>query len=358
MRSRHGCPAGSRITTVAGIVARARVGSWSGYIRFSTIASISRDRAAAAKASNLIRSSIQSSDCVGRLIKRRRIGHRGTTGARVARSDYHLDTSSFLSFNSGLQLVADNATLRSRATPGVDCNIGCLGRVTFVRRAVEWVRRKEEFHALDVPGGCAVSLVHVTATDPFCAGRHSDLVGAAIVADRCAGCVRAVEEIVTRLLRIIPARIAHTVMDGIVPVKIVISVDSVPATVVRFKRVVRPTNTGIRTRNDDGFPLEPKRPDIRRMRVSNPRLDRRGCAGLQRRLFNRASLRKVIVNMRIACNARHVRASRQCIGDLSSAFHQDGIDDIEGTGSTPRACIHCRSGPCVAWFLFHSAACT
>ena len=92
--------------------------------------------------------------------------------------------------------------------------------------------------------------------------------------------MRAVEEIITRLLRIIPARIAHTVMDGIVPVKVVIAVDSVPATVVRFKRVVRPANTGVGTRNDDSFPLEPERPDIRRMRVSNPRLDGLRGAGL------------------------------------------------------------------------------
>jgi hypothetical protein len=111
-----------------------------------------------------------------------------------------LDTSSSLRFNSSLQLVADNTTLRGRTTPGVDCNIGCFGRVAFVGRAVEWIRRKEKFHALDVPCRCAVTLIHVTATDPFCAGRHSNLISAAIVADRCAGCMRAMEEIVARLL--------------------------------------------------------------------------------------------------------------------------------------------------------------
>ena len=208
MRSRHGCPAGSRITTVAGIVARARVGSWSGYIRFSTIASISRDRAAAAKASNLIRSSIQSSHRVGRLIKRWRIGHSRTRGAGITRGNHHLNTSSSLSFNSGLQLVADNTTLRDRAGPGIDCNIGCFGRVAFVRRAADRVRREEKFHALHICRRCAVALVHVTASNPLCARRHADLVGPAIVSDRCACCMTAMEEIVTRLWRVRSANAA------------------------------------------------------------------------------------------------------------------------------------------------------
>ena len=199
MRSSHGGAAGKRITTVAGIVARTRVGSWSSDIRLCTIATISRDRAAAAKAGDRVRSGVQRSDCIGRRIKRRRIGHCGTTGARVARSDYHLDPSSFLSFNSGLQLVADNATLRGGATPGVSRYIRCLGRIALLRRAAERVRRKEKFHALDVPGWCAVPLIHVTAAYPFCAGRHSNLVGPAIVTNRRANGVTSVEKIIARL---------------------------------------------------------------------------------------------------------------------------------------------------------------
>ena len=199
MRSRHGCAAGSRITTVAGIVARTCACARSSNIRLCTIASISRDRAAAAKASNRVRAGVQSSHCIGSSIKRRRIGHRGTTGARVTRRNHHLDTCGFLSFNSSLQLVADNATLRSRATPRVSRYIRCLGRVAFVGRAAEWVRRQEKFHALDVSGRCAVPLIHVTAADPFCAGRHSNLVGAAVVANCRANGVTSVEKILARL---------------------------------------------------------------------------------------------------------------------------------------------------------------
>jgi len=109
-----------------------------------------------------------------------------------------LDTSSFLSFNSSLQLVADNATLRGGATPGVSRYIRRQGRVAFVGRAVERVRREEKFHALDVPGWCAVPLIHVTAAYPFCARRHSNLVGAAIVTNRRANGVTSMEEIITR----------------------------------------------------------------------------------------------------------------------------------------------------------------
>ena len=89
-------------------------------------------------------------------------------------------------------------------------------------------------HALGVPGWCAISLVHVTAANPLGAGGHTDLVTCAVIAYRCAGGVRAVEEIIARLLRIVAARIADAVVDGIVPVEVVIGVDSVPAAIVRL----------------------------------------------------------------------------------------------------------------------------
>jgi hypothetical protein len=110
-----------------------------------------------------------------------------------------LDTSSFLSFNSRLQLIADDATLRSGTTPGVSRYIRRLGRVAFGRRAAEWVRREKKFHALDVPGWCAVPLIHVTAADPFCARRHPDLVGPSVVTNRRANGVTSVEKIIARL---------------------------------------------------------------------------------------------------------------------------------------------------------------
>ena len=149
----------------------------------------------AAEAGYGICSGIQGSYRIRRRIPRRRTGFGGSTdvvdatasGTVITRSHYHLDTSGLLSFDSGLQLVPDNAALRGRATPGVCGNIRCLARVAFRRRAVQRVRREEKFHALDVPCRRAGALVHVTARDPFCAGRHSNLVSAAVIANRCAG---------------------------------------------------------------------------------------------------------------------------------------------------------------------------
>ena len=46
----------------------------------------------------------------------------------------------FLGLNGGSQFVAGCAPFRGRATPGVDSNVRCLCRVTFVRRAANRVR--------------------------------------------------------------------------------------------------------------------------------------------------------------------------------------------------------------------------
>jgi hypothetical protein len=65
------------------------------------------------------------------------------------------------------------------------------------------------------------------------------------------------------------------------------------------------------------------------VRVSYPRLDGHWRAGLHRRLLDWTGLREIIVNVRIAFDPRDVRASRQCVGNLTCAFHQDGVNDIE-----------------------------
>ena len=139
--------------------------------------------------------------------------------------------------------------------------------------AVKRVRRKEELHAFDVSRRCPVALVHVTATNPLCTGRHPDLVTHAIIAYRGACGMTTVKEIVARKRRIIPARITDTVVDGIVPVVVVISVDSIPTAVMRLERVMRPANTGIRTGNHNVLAGVPKGPNLWSMRVLNSRFD-------------------------------------------------------------------------------------
>src|SRR4030095_8067842 len=109
-----------------------------------------------------------------------------------------------------------------------------------------------------------------------------------------------------------------------------IGVDPVPAAVMRLQGVMRPANTGIRAGNDDSFPSEPERPDIGRVFVSDTRLDRRWSAGyarLQWRFFYGAGVREIIVNVRVACHARDVRASGQCFGALPVGFYYNCVTE-------------------------------
>ena len=110
------------------------------------------------------------------------------------------------------------------------------------------VRRKKPFHALEVSGWRAVALIHVTTTDPFRAGRHANLVTHAVIANCSAYRMSAMTIIVARKRRIIAAGISNAVVDGVMPVVIVIGCDSVPAAVVRLQRVVCPTLTSISAR--------------------------------------------------------------------------------------------------------------
>ena len=66
--------------------------------------------------------------------------------------------------------------------------------------------------------------VHVTATDPLCAERHTDLITSAVVASGSPYGVSPMTTIVTRLRRIVAARVADAVMDGVMPAVIVIGV--------------------------------------------------------------------------------------------------------------------------------------
>ena len=233
MRGGHRRATGCGISGVTGVTGRARARAGSSDIRLDTSTAVPGDRPAATEASNGIGAGNQCASRVRRVIKGRRIRHGGTPWAGVTRCYHHLDTSSSLSFNGGLQLVADSAAFRGRATPGVNRYVGCLGRVAISVRAVDRIRRKEKFHALHVGGRCTVAHVHVPAPDPLGAGGHPDLVTRAVITYRRAGGVRAVEEIIAREKRVRTAN-ATAGMDGIVPIEVVIGIDSVPAAIVRF----------------------------------------------------------------------------------------------------------------------------
>ena len=218
-----------------------------------------------------------------------------------------------MSFNSGLQCV-NGTTFRSRATPRVDCNVGSLGRVALIGRAVNRIRCEEKFHALDVSGWRAIAFIHVTATNPLRSRRHAYLIPHPVVADRCPRGMRTVKEIIAWERGIVTARIPGAVVNGIVPVVIVIGHDAVPAAVMRLKRIMRPPYAGVGAGHNNVLPGEPERPYLGRVCVVDPRLDRFRTLGVRRRVFDWSRLRQFIMDLRIAFYSCHVRSRRQRFG--------------------------------------------
>ena len=156
--------------------------------------------------------------------------------------------------------------------PSVNGNVRSFKRIALA--AAYRVRRKEPFHALEVSGRCAVALIHVTTTDPFREGRHPNLIAHVVIADRSPDRMRAMTVVVARKRRIIAAGISNAVVNGVMPVVVVIGRDSIPAAVLRLQRVVCPTLTSICAANCNSLASEPQRPDIRRVRVGDVRFNR------------------------------------------------------------------------------------
>ena len=177
----------------------------------------------------------------------------------------------------------------------------------------------------------AIALVHVTAGDPFCAGRHSNLVGAAVIANCCADGMAAVEKIIARLLRIVPAGIAHAVVNGIMPVKVMVRVCSVPTPVMRLERVMRPRTPVSAPATTMVSPLNPSVQTSGACVYWIPGSIVAGAPGPRgaKAIARRALLRKIVVNHRIALDTRHSRPSSQLRPRFPSTFHQDSVNDIE-----------------------------
>jgi len=144
----------------------------------------------------------------------------------------------------------------------------------------------------------------------LCPGRHPDLVTHAVIADRSPRGVGTVKEIIAWERRIVTTRIPDAVVNGVVPIVIVIGRHSVPATIMRHKSVMRPPHAGVGAGHNNVLPGEPKCPDLGRMRVIDPRFDCGRGLTSRTRLFHRARLRQVIMNLGIAFYSCHVRAGR------------------------------------------------
>ena len=81
--------------------------------------------------------------------------------------------------------------------------------------------------------------------------------------------------VVARERRIVSANVTDTVMNGIVPVVIVIGILAVPPTVMRLESVMGPADARVCAGNDNILPREPLRPYLRRVRIIDPGFDRR-----------------------------------------------------------------------------------
>ena len=167
------------------------------------------------------------------------------------------------------------------------------------------------------------------------ARRHPDLITHAVVTNRSARGVRAVKVIVARERRIIPAGIADAVMDGVVPVVIMISILAVPTAVMRLERVMRPANARIRAGYNNVLSGKTQRPYLGRMRVIDARFDCRGPLECRRRPSYAFRLGKTILDVWIAFDSCHVSPRCQCLCNLSGSFHQDCVDDVEGAVLEP-----------------------
>ena len=78
------------------------------------------------------------------------------------------------------------------------------------------------------------------------------------------------------------------------PVVVVIGRDSIPAAVLSLQRVVCPTLTSICAANCNSLASEPQRPDVRRVRIGDVRLNRVRLLRLRRAANKRGRARQLV----------------------------------------------------------------
>ena len=184
MWSSHGRATEICIRTICVICGRTGVRTRCTDVGLDPVASVDCDRATTAKGRNRISTGVQRTYRIGRRVNSGRSCDGRTTRPSVLCRRHHHNTSSSLCFHGSLQCV-ERTTFRRRAIPGVVGDVRCLGGVRVP--AADLSRGQEPLHAFDVTGRCAVASIHVAATNPFCARRHSNLVTHAIVTDHCTG---------------------------------------------------------------------------------------------------------------------------------------------------------------------------
>ena len=279
--------------------------------------------------------------------------HGRTVRTCAIRPNHCHDAGGGLSFYSRLQSV-NRTTFGRGAVPSVDGDVRSSEGIALA--AAYRIGRKEPLQALEVSGRCAVTLIQVPTSDPFRERRHSNLITHVVIADRRPDRMRAVSVVVTREWRIIAAGISNAVMDGVMPVVVVICCDSVPAAAMRLQRVVCPALTTVSIANCNSLASEPQRPDIRRVRVGDVRFNRLRRMWQRQAVSKRGRLRQQVLNVRIAFDSRDIRTCRQRFGDLAAALHQDRVHNVKGLMLDVAFTQPLKDRPCVTWLLFLSAS--
>src|SRR6185312_4964580 len=118
---------------------------------------------------------------------------------------------------------------------------------------VPWIRSDQELEALGVAGRRAVAAgIHIAAADPLCARRNADLVAYSVIAYHLASREGAMAMRIDGRLR---------VLDGVVPVVVVVRNLAVPSTVMILQRGMVPLDAGIVPCNHPAFAAESQVPD-------------------------------------------------------------------------------------------------
>src|ERR1043166_5474153 len=104
---------------------------------------------------------------------------------------------------------------------------------------------------------------------------------------------------------------------------------------MRLQCIMCPANARIGASYNNILSSEPECPYIRRMRVTDTRLDRRGPLERWWSLTQSLRLRQLILDLWIAFYSRHIRAGCQRLCNLSRSLHQDCVNNVKGAIFNP-----------------------
>ncbi len=203
--------------------------TWGSDVRFSAIAAIYCNRAAAAEGSNLI-GTVCCADAKRCCVNSRRVFDCAAGRSTISGRDNDKNPGSAYIFDDSLER-SPIAAFAGRTAPRVINDV--RGQVGAGIRAVEIGRGDKPLETFAVGGGRAVALIHIPAANPFRPRGDANLVASVVVTEHRAHRMGTMPVVVARLGRIGRA-IGIAGMDGVMPVVVMISVQAIPAAILIF----------------------------------------------------------------------------------------------------------------------------